>query len=78
MYLWKKTWIIGMWNVQDTGLQFFKGGILFKIQIRGQIGELSFALSAVHRNYIGKLRTSNIYFQMETKKILWNEYLCST
>jgi hypothetical protein len=35
-------------------------------------------LNAVHRNYICKVRTSNIRFQIETKNILWNEYLCST
>jgi hypothetical protein len=35
-------------------------------------------LNAVHRNYICKVRTSNIIFQIETKNILWNEYLCST
>ena len=35
-------------------------------------------LNAVHRNYIFKVRTSNIRFQIETKNILWNEYLCST
>ena len=35
-------------------------------------------LNAIHRNYICKVRTSNIRFQIETKNILWNEYLCST
>ena len=35
-------------------------------------------LNAIHRNYIWKVRTSNIRFQIETKNILWNEYLCST
>ena len=35
-------------------------------------------LNAVHRNYICKVRTSNIRFQIETKHILWNEYVCST
>jgi hypothetical protein len=56
-----------MRNVQDTGL-------LFKIQI----GESFLGLNAVHRNYICKVRTSNIRFKIETKNILWNEYLCST
>jgi hypothetical protein len=36
--------LIRMGNVQDTGLQFFKSGILFKIQNRVQIGELSFGI----------------------------------
>ena len=35
-------------------------------------------LNAIHRNYMCKVRTSNIRFQIETKNILWNEYLCST
>ena len=35
-------------------------------------------LNAIHRNYICKVRTSNIRFQIETKNILCNEYLCST
>ena len=29
-------------------------------------------LNAIHRNYICKVRTSNIRFQIETKNILWN------
>ena len=65
-----------MRNVQDTGLQFFKSGILFKIQNRVQ--NYLLGLNAIHRNYICKVRTSNIRFQIETKNILWNEYLCST
>jgi hypothetical protein len=60
-----------MRNVQDTGL-------LFKIQNRVQIRESFLGLNAVHRNYICKVRTSNIRFKIETKNILWNEYLCST
>jgi hypothetical protein len=35
-------------------------------------------LNAVHRNYICKVRTSNIRFQIETKNILWNEYYVQT
>jgi hypothetical protein len=65
-----------MRNVQDTGLQFFKSGILFKIQNRVQ--NYLLGLNAIHRNYICKVRTRNIRFQIETKNILWNEYLCST